>query len=271
MIVVGERINSSRSAVFKAIQEKDASFIRREAVLQADAGADYIDINAGLFSDNEPDCLAWLAERVLEATDLPLCIDSSNPDAIRRVLQRIGIKPGNKPMINSISLESNRYDALLPLVLERRCKIIALCQDSVKSAHSAEEKTDMACELIERLEGDGVPADDIYIDPLVYPLATDTGSARSTLEAFSSIGKSHPDVHLICGLTNVSFGLPERKLVNRSFLVASVVMGLDAAIIDPSDSRLMSALKAGVLISGRDPYSRGYIDAFRRGLFKGAG
>lgn len=266
MLVVGERINSSRKTICKAIQEKNTSFIHHEAVLQTNAGADFIDINAGLFSDMESDCLAWLADSVQKATDLPLCLDSANPDVIRRILPNID----KTPMINSISLESNRFDALLPLILERSCKIIALCQNSVKAAQSVSEKTDMADELIQRLTGEGVPAADIYIDPLVYPLATDTHSAISTLEAFSAIRKRHPSVHLICGLTNISFGLPERKLINRSFLAVSIVMGLDAAIVDPADSRLMASLKAGVLISGRDPYSRGYIEAFRRGLLKEA-
>ncbi len=195
MLVVGERINTSRKMICKAIQEKNAPFIHHEAVLQANAGADFIDINAGFFSDNEPDCLAWLADIVQDATDLPLCLDSANPDAIRRALPRIK----KTPMINSISLENKRFDALLPLVLERSCKIIALCQNSVKAAHSASEKTEMADELIQRLTGEGVPVEDIYVDPLVYPLATDTHSARSTLEAFSAIRKNHPSVHLICG------------------------------------------------------------------------
>lgn len=262
MLIVAERINSSRKSIYNAIEKKDKEFIKNEAIAQTNAGADYIDVNAGLFADKEADYLAWLIDVVQEATSLPLCIDSPNPEVIGCVLPLVA----NTPMLNSITLEKELLDSLLPLVLERSCKIIGLCQRDGKAAHTTAEKTEMAQELITLLSSEGVPEDDIYIDPLAFPIATSTDSGRSTLDAVSAIKDQFPNVHVICGLTNVSFGLPERKLINRAFLIASIVMGLDSAIIDPTDAKLMASLKAGVLINGKDHYSRGYIEAFRSGL-----
>jgi 5-methyltetrahydrofolate--homocysteine methyltransferase len=262
MLIVAERINSSRKSIYEAMEQKNKLFIHNEAIAQANAGADYIDVNAGLFAAKEVDNLAWLVDVVQEVTTLPLCVDSSNPEVIKSVLPRVE----RTPMLNSITLDKERFDLLLPLIMERSCKIIGLCQSDEKAAHTTSEKTDMAQELIMRLSEGGVPVEDIFIDPLVFPLATDIDSARSTLDAFSTIRNNFPEVHLICGLTNVSFGLPERKLINRSFLGASIVMGLDAVIIDPTDRKLMASLKAGLLITGKDPFSRGYIESFRNGL-----
>ncbi|MFZ5570705.1 MAG: dihydropteroate synthase [Thermodesulfobacteriota bacterium] len=264
MLIVAERINSSRKSIYNAIEQKDKSFIKTEAIAQEQAGADYIDVNAGLFAAKEADCLAWLIDVVQEATRLPLCIDSANPGAIRKVLPHVE----QTPILNSITLEKGRFDTLLPLILDRSCKTVGLCQRDGKTAHTAPEKMAMARKLITELTEAGVPEGDIYIDPLVFPIATDTDSARSTLDAMSDIRKNFPEVHLICGATNVSFGLPGRKLINRVFLIASILMGLDSAIIDPTDTKLMASLKAAMLINGMDPYSRAYIKAFRGGLLK---
>lgn len=264
MIIVGERLNSSRKEIYNAIENRDAAFVRNEALAQANAGADYLDVNTGLFASKEAEHMAWLIDIVQEATPLPLCIDSPNPEVIREVLPLVE----KTPMLNSITLERKRFDAVIPLVLERACKVIGLCQNDGKAAHSGFEKTTMASELIAEMKKAGAPEDHIYIDPLVFPLATDTGSAKATFHAFRDIHEQFPDVHLICGLTNVSYGLPKRKLINRSFLTVAIVMGLDAAIVDPLDKKLMAALKAGVLLDGRDPYAKGYIGAYREGLFE---
>lgn len=264
MLVVAERINSSRKSIYKAIEEKDKPFIQREAMVQTQAGADFIDVNAGLFAAKEADHLAWLVDVVQGATDLPLCIDSPSNVAIKKVLPQVE-KP---PMINSITLEQERFDELLPLITDRPCKIIGLCQSDEKAAHTTSEKVEAAVELVTRLTESNVTEEDIYIDPLVYPIATDINSAKSTLDAVRIIRKQFPRINLICGLTNVSYGLPGRKLINRSFLIAAIVMGLNAAIIDPTDKKLMASLKAGVLINGEDAYSRDYLEAFRGGMLE---
>jgi cobalamin-dependent methionine synthase I len=261
MLIIAERINASRKSIAKAIGDGDRAFIQAEAKAQASAGAHYIDVNAGTFVGEEAEKLKWVVEAVQEATDLPLTIDSPDPEVIKAMMPLVK----RTPMINSITLEPSRLEGVLPLVLEYRTKVIALCQAEQAMAETAEQKVELAGRLVEKLAGAGVARDDIYIDPLVYPLSTNPQSAAATLEAIAEIMKRFPGVHTVCGLTNVSYGLPARKLVNRAFLAAAITHGLDSAIIDPTDKLLFAMLKAATLVAGKDDYCMDYICAFREG------
>jgi cobalamin-dependent methionine synthase I len=261
MIIIGERINSSRSQISQAILEKKVDFIQNEAKTQANAGASYLEVNAGSFLEKEAEYLKWLIEAVQEVTDLPLCIDSPDPKVIKSALPLIE----STPIINSITLEPSRLEAILALVIEYKSKVIALCQAEDSIAETTEAKVAMAHQLVERTQSAGIPLDDLYIDPLVYPLSTNAESAMATLNAIEHIMNEFPNVHTTCGLTNVSYGLPNRKLVNRSFLVAAITRGLDSVIIDPTDKQLYAALKAGLMLAGKDEFCMEYITAFREG------
>ena len=261
MLIIAERINSSRKPIAKAIADGDRAFIQTEAKAQASAGAHYVDVNAGTFVGEEADKLKWIVEAVQEATELPLSIDSPDPEVIKAVMPLLK----KTPLINSITLEPSRFAGVLPLVLAGRTKVIALCQAEQAMAETADQKVELAGQLVEKLAGAGVPRDDIYIDPLVYPLSTNPQSAAATLEAIAEIMKKFPGVHTVCGLTNDSYGLPARKLVNRAFLAAAIGRGLDAAIIDPTDNLLFAMLKAATLVAGKDDYCMDYICAFREG------
>lgn len=259
MLIIGERINSSRKSIAEAISSRDTAFIQREAVAQAEAGADYIDVNAGAFIDEEAEHLKWIMDAVQEACDLPLCIDSPDPEVIRKVLPLAGCTP----MINSISLEPKRLEEMLVLVRDFNTKVIGLCQSEDSMADSAAAKLELAEKLVEKVTSAGVEPDALYIDPLVYPLSTDAQSAMATLEAIHLIMSKLPGVHTVCGLTNVSHGLPERKIINRTFLVGAIIRGLDAAILDPTDKQLYGALRAAAAVAGRDDFCMEYIRAFR--------
>ena len=261
MLIIAERINASRKSIAQAISAADRAFIQGEAKTQTEAGAQYIDVNAGTFVGEETEKLKWIVEAVQEVTDLPLSIDSPDPEVIRAMLPLVK----KAPMINSITLEPARLAGILPLVVENKTKIIALCQSEQAMAETADDKVRLAGLLVERLTGAGVPLDDIHIDPLVYPLSTNPKSAAATLEAIRRIMIEFPGVHTVCGLTNVSFGLPARKLVNRAFLAAAIAMGLDSAIIDPTDKLLFAMLKASTVIAGKDDFCMDYICAFREG------
>ncbi|MFC1931291.1 methyltetrahydrofolate cobalamin methyltransferase [Chloroflexota bacterium] len=261
MLIVAERINSSRKSISEAIQAKDADFIRAEARNQAEAGAHYIDINAGSFVGKETEYLCWLVEVVQEATDLPLCLDSPNYEAVAAALELVK----GAAMINSISLEEERMKGILPLVKKYGTKIVALCQSGEGMASTADDKVKMAAQLVATLTEEGIALDDIYIDPLIYPVATDTGSALAAMSAVREIMSLFPGVHTICGLTNVSFGMPARKLINRTFLIAAMAHGLDSAIIDPTDRELMAGLVAAEVLLDRDKFCSGYIKAYREG------
>ncbi len=264
MLIIGERINSSRKSISGAISSGDREFIQQEANLQAAAGASYIDVNAAAFVGEEIEKLKWVVDAVQQGTDLPLCIDSPDPEAIRAVLPMLR-KP---PMINSITLEPDRLERILPLVAQYRAKVIGLCQSDEVMAESTETKIELAGRLVGKIKEAGIPLDDLYIDPLVYPLGTGATSAQSTLEAIELIMKEFPGVHTTCGLTNVSHGLPSRKLVNRTFLTACIIRGLDSAIMDPTDKLLYGALRAAVMIAGRDDFCMEFIQAFRAGLLE---
>lgn len=261
MIIIGERINSSREQIAQAILSNDAGFIQKEAKDQVEAGANYIDVNAGSFVGEEAKRLMWLIEVVQDVIDHPLCIDSPDPEVIRSVRPMVKITP----MINSITLEPYRLESILPLLAEYRSKVIALCQSEASMAKTTEEKIKMACQLVEKVTASGVPLDDLYIDPLVYPLSTNPELALSTLEAIEQIMKQFPGVHTTCGLTNISYGLPNRRLVNRTFLVAAIARGLDSAIVDPTDKKLYESLKAALMIAGKDKFCMEYLKAFRDG------
>jgi 5-methyltetrahydrofolate--homocysteine methyltransferase len=263
MLIVAERINASRKAIRAALESMDAAAIQSEARAQDAAGADYIDVNGGTFPGREAELLTWLVETVQQVSDKPLCLDSPDASALAAALPKVRTRP---PMINSINLERDRYERILPLVLECRAKVIALCQGEGVPASSAAQKVELATELVGKLTRAGVPLDDIYVDPLVFPLGTDSGSAQATIDAIGEIMQRLPGVHTICGLTNVSHGLPARKLINRTFLVAAMSRGMDAAIVDPTDAQLVSAIYAGRAVFGRDEYCMGLIEAFRDGV-----
>ena len=264
MLIVAERINASRKAIRAALEQQDAAAIVNEVRAQAAAGANYIDLNGGTLPGREAELLCWLVDIAQGATELPLCLDSPDPDALAAALARVSNNAA-RPMINSINLEAERFARVLPLAREHGAKLIALAQGEGVPAASAAEKLDLASRLMEQLVGAGMDLDDIYVDPLVFPVGTDSASGLATVSAMREIMARFPGVHTICGLTNVSHGLPARKLVNRSFLAGAIANGMDAAIIDPTDALLMATLYAAEAVFGRDEYCVNLIEAFQAG------
>jgi cobalamin-dependent methionine synthase I len=262
MIIVGEQINASRKRIEKAIEKRDAAFIIRVAREQADAGAHYIDVNAGTFLDREVDHLCWLVETVQGEVDLPLCLDSSNPKALSEAMKR----HKGEPMINSISLEKERFGSLLPTITSRPCHVVALCMGQTSMPTTVEERVKFGSKLIKELTREGVPLGKIYVDPLVQPVSVDTSMGLTALEAIRKIMGDFPGVNTICGLSNISFGLPERRLINRNFLAFCIAYGLSAAILDPTDKQLMATILTAEMLLGRDEYCENFIDAYQNRL-----
>ena len=264
MLIIAERINTSRKYIAQAIASRNIDFIKNEAKAQDLAGADYIDVNAGTFVGEEAEKLRWIIEAVQGATQKPLSIDTPDPAVVKAVLPMLK----KNPMINSITLEKDRLDGILPIVAEHKAKVIGLSQSEDSMTNTADDKLKMAGRLVDEVTKVGISLDDLYIDPLVYPLSTSPDSAIATLEAIEAIMKNFKGVHTICGLTNVSYGLPNRKLINRAFLVAAISRGLDSVILDPTDDQLYGTLKAALVINARDEFCMGYIQAFREGRLK---
>ncbi len=263
MLIIGERINSTRKFIREAVLKRDAEFIRNEATKQLAAGAHMLDVNGGV-PGQETELLSWLVNVVQDACDVPLCLDSADPEALRTALPLCR----KTPMINSITGEAARFQALLPLIKEHRTKVIALCISESGPPGGLEDRVATASGLIDRLTGEGVGLDDIYVDPCVFPIGTGAKQGLSVLEAITEIGRRYPGVHTSCGVSNVSFGLPARKLLNEVFLILLMSRGMDAAIIDACDEGVMARVTAAEVLRGRDPDCMGYIRAFRKGLLE---
>ncbi|MBT8340230.1 MAG: dihydropteroate synthase [Desulfatitalea sp.] len=262
MIIVGELINTSRKRIEKAVREQDAAFIQQIAKAQAEAGADYIDVNAGTFLEKEEAYLPWLVQTVQAAVALPCCLDSPNPAALNKAMSvHRGV-----PLINSISLETDRYDQMLPVITRAPCKLVALCMGQTAMPTTSQERVLAAEQLIDALVRVGIDLPDIFIDPLVQPVSVDTRMGTAALSAIGAIRERHPQVNIICGLSNISFGLPERRLINRYFLALALGKGLSAAILDPTDRAMSAALKTARMLLDQDEYCSDYIEAYEGGI-----
>jgi len=264
MIIIGELINASRKQISSAIENKDADTIQKIAKDERENGADFIDVNAGVFVGKESDYLKWLVTTVQETVEAPCCLDSPDPKAIETALS---IHKG-VPMINSISLEKERYEALLPVVSGTECKVVALCMSDKGMPETTDDRVSIADELINNLLKNNVPLDNIYVDPLVQPVATKDSYGIEFLDAIEKIINKFPGVHTICGLSNISFGLPERKFLNQTFMVMAITKGLDAAIVNPLDKGMMAKIVAAETLAGKDEYCSQYLQAWRDKKFE---
>lgn len=262
MQIIGEKINGTRKRVQTAIEERDADFIASLARRQADAGADWIDLNAGSLPDREIDDLRWLVEIVQGEVDRPLCLDSPNPAAIAAVLPAVR----QTPMINSVTGEPGQRDAMLRVIGDSGASVVLLAIGAAGMPATADDRIEVLGGLVGDARSAGIADTRLYLDPLLMTIATGTSSALMALDTIRRLRAAYPDVHITCGLSNISFGLPGRSLVNRTFLALALEAGLDTAIVDPLDRHLRAALYATDLILGRDRHCLAYTRAFRSGL-----
>jgi cobalamin-dependent methionine synthase I len=262
MIIIGEKLNSTIPAIRPAIENYDRDMIADFAKKQYEAGATFIDINAGMFVEDEPERLAWMAEVVQEAVDAPLSIDSPNPVAIKRALE---VNKNHKVLINSITAEPKRFDEILPLILEYKTSVIALCMSTGGIPQTVLERMKIAEDLVSNLCKAGMAEKDIYLDPLVLPISTGSENGNIALETIRQMRTEFPKTHIACGLSNISFHLPVRQLMNQAFLVAAISAGMDGAIIDPLDKRLMSMIYASEALFGKDKHCKTYLKKYRDG------
>jgi 5-methyltetrahydrofolate--homocysteine methyltransferase len=260
MIIVAERLNAARKAVREAIEKKDESLVIKEAADQFAAGADIIDINAGAHPDREEGDMAWMIDLVQGVVDSRISIDSSSSRVILKNIHKLT----KTPMINSVSLESKKLAEMKPALTEREADIVALCMDDSGLPKTADQAYGNAERMVQTLEGIGISREHIFLDPLVQTISADHTKGTMVLETIGRIRAEIPGVHIICGLSNISYGMPERFLINRTFLTLAVGAGLDAAIIDPLDKKLTTAAAVSEMLLGKDPYCRNYLTQFRK-------
>ena len=261
MIIVGELINSSRKVVAEAITSQDAETVQKIASDQFKAGADYIDVNAGTFSDQEASYLTWLTETVQTGIDAPCALDSPNPKALEAALK---VHKGTA-MINSISLEKERYDKLLPLLSGTDLKVVALCMSDEGMPKTVDDRMRIADKLVSGLTAKNVALENIFMDPLVQPISVDGTFGMEFIDSIEKIVDAWPGIHTMCGLSNISYGLPGRKFLNRTFMVMAITKGLNGAIINPLDRKMKASIIAAEALVGRDNYCMNFLKAFRAG------
>lgn len=265
MVIVGELINTSRKVIGEAVERRDARYIQQVAAEQAEAGADYIDVNCGNKVFEEIENMQWLVNTIQESAEVSLCIDSPNPEALEAGLSLV--KHGT-PMINSITDEGPRFEAVIPLVQKYRAKLVALCMDDQGMPDTAADRMRVVKNLHAKLAAAGVKDDDVYFDPLVKPVSSVGTAGLEVLETIRLIKEQYPGVHFMCGLSNVSYGLPNRKYLNRLFVAQTMAAGMDGYILNPTDKAMMGLIYAAKTLLGQDNFCMGYIKAHRKGFYE---
>ncbi|NWG03297.1 MAG: dihydropteroate synthase [Syntrophaceae bacterium] len=261
MLIIGESINGTIPKVGQAILDRDETVLRELARIQHECGAQVLDVNAGVASGNEEEDLPWLVETIQKEISIPLMLDSANPEALKAALRVYNIS--QPPILNSISGEEEKWNKLFPVIFEKKYKTVVLLMDDQGIPKRIEERLLIAKRLYQRLINAGLPPDHIYFDILVLSVAVEPDAALITLETIKAIRSNFPDSHIICGVSNVSMGLPGRRLINKTFLTMAIYAGLDTLLVDVRDHTLLSSIYASKVLVNQDPYCLDYIQAYR--------
>lgn len=261
-VIIGERINpTGRKKVLAALQEGNFDIVRQDAVNQVAAGAHILDVNAGVPGADEPELLVQVLRNVMEVTDVPLCIDTADPEALAAALKFY--QDGSaRALVNSVNGEERSLEAVLPLVKEHGAAVIGLCMDDDGIPETPEARLVVAAKIIERAGQLGIPAQDVIIDPLALTMGSDHNSGRIALEAIELIIEEF-GVNVTMGASNISFGLPDRKFINATFIAMAIYAGMTCPITNPLDVEVNTAVLAADLSMGRDEYGMRWIKAYR--------
>lgn len=269
MIIIGERVNATRRAVREAIQGRDEEAIRKEIARQVDAGADYIDLNAGTGSgdmDQEKNDLCWLVDCALACTDKKLTLDAADISVIAHAANHLAGR--REWMLNSVNADSKeRLAHGLSLAGEHGVPVIALAMDEDGIPPEAQKRLEICEQMHEVALSKGVKTSNLFFDPLVLPVSADTKQPNVTFEVLRGIHERFPEAKTTMGLSNVSHGLSKRARVNSAFLTIAIGMGLDSAICDPSRPSIIQAILTADMLMGKDRYCRKFSRAVRKGVF----
>lgn len=264
MIIIGEKINGSIPAVARAIAERDASFIQSLAIAQEKAGAAFLDCCASVPEEIELETLRWMIGCIQEVSDLPITVDSPSADVLAEAW-KFCRRPG---ILNSVSGEGEKIDRLFPVLAEHKdWKVIALLSDDSGIPKCAADRLLVFEKIMSKAKEFGIAPNRILIDPLVEMLCTSENGIESTIEVISTIRKLYPSIHITAAVSNISFHLPVRKMINLGFTVLAMNAGLDCAILDPTCQDVMGIVFATEALLGLDEYCIEYIGAYRKGLF----
>jgi 5-methyltetrahydrofolate--homocysteine methyltransferase len=258
-VLIGERINpSGREKLTNELKAGNMEVVTKEAQSQVEAGADILDVSVGgAFGLNEVDLLPKVVQTVVKAVDVPLCIDSSSHEVLSAALK---VYKG-KPLVNSVTGEEKSLNKILPLVKEYGAAVVGLTQDDEGIPGNADKRVEIAHKIVERASKAGIPIEDVVIDPLASAVGADANSVLVTLEAVRRI-KEELGVNMTLGGSNVSFGLPNRGLINRAFICVVIAAGVNCPIVNVAQVR--STVLAADLVLAQDKRARRYIEAYRQ-------
>lgn len=259
-VIIGERINpTGRKAVLAALKEGNFDIVRQDAQSQVEAGAEILDVNAGVPGADEVELLQQAIRTVMEVTDVPLCIDTANTDALSAALS---IYEG-KALVNSVNGEQRSLDAVLPLVKEHNAAVIGLCMDDNGIPPTAQDRLKVAERIINRAVQMGIGLKDVVIDPLALTMGADSNAGRVALETIELVVNEF-GVNISMGASNISFGLPDRKYINATFIAMAIHAGLTCPITNPLVEEVRTAVLAADLSMGYDEYGMRWIKAYRK-------
>jgi 5-methyltetrahydrofolate--homocysteine methyltransferase len=258
-VIIGERINPTRrKKLAEGMAQGDFSIVREDARRQVEAGAQVLDINAGLPGADEPELLRAAVQAVIETVTVPLCIDTASPQALKAALE---VYPG-KALINSTTAEKSMMARVLPLAKEHGAAVIGVITDESGIPATPKARLQAAETLLNEAARYGIAPEDVIIDPLALTVGADHTAARVTLDSIALIGEEL-GVNMSLGASNVSFGLPDRKMINTTYLSLAIGRGMTAAITDPTVPEIRTTLLACDLLLGRDEYAMRWIKAYR--------
>jgi 5-methyltetrahydrofolate--homocysteine methyltransferase len=257
--VIGERINpTGRKALAAEMKDGDFSRVEADARAQVEAGATMLDVNAGIPLADEPAILAKSVELVQSITDVPLAIDSSIVAALEAGLS---VYKG-KALLNSVTGEEERLESVLPLVKKYSCAVVAISNDDTGISQDLEVRFQVAKKIVERAEDHGIPRCDILVDPLAMPIGAIGTAGKQVLQLVARL-RDELGVNSTCGASNLSFGLPNRKDLNTTFVAMAAGAGLTSAIVNPLHPEMMTGIRAANVVNATDKDCMGWITACR--------
>jgi 5-methyltetrahydrofolate--homocysteine methyltransferase len=265
-VVIGERINpTGRKMLAQEMKAGDFSRVEADAIAQAAAGAQVLDVNAGIPLADEPALLAQAVKLVQSLTDLPLSIDSSVLEALESGLEAYQ----GKALLNSVTGEEERLERVLPLVKKHGAAVVAICNDDTGISSNIDVRFDVARKIVERASDYGIPACDVVVDPLVMPVGA---MADAGVQVFRLIRRLRTElkVNTTCGASNVSFGLPNRPGMNPTFMAMAIGAGMTSAITNPLEATLMQAVRGANVLMDHDRQCANWIKAYRDPSAEGA-
>lgn len=259
-VVIGERINpTGRKILAEEMRNGDYSRVESDARAQVAAGASMLDVNAGIPLADEPKILAEAIQLVQSITDAPLSIDSS---IIAALESGLAVYQG-KPLLNSVTGEDERLEAVLPLVAKYRCAVVAISNDEAGISENPDERFDVAKKIVERAADYGIPYQDIIVDPLVMPVGAISSAGRQVLHLVKRL-RTELKVNTTCGASNFSFGIPNRKGMDGHFLSMAIAAGMTSAITNPLHEPVMQGVMAANVVMGFDPNCARWLKKYRQ-------